>query len=152
ATLLWHRIFAGQISESDYRDWQWGSAQKIKSFTVEPYEFTREVNKKLKCEGDIRVKWVKDAFDFLCETDLAEYDEREETYDIKFRDFNIRVGEEGTYQDGMRIRKESKELTYKLIKRYEKKLQDKEESDEEEGESPKDSEKDEGQVALTDFS
>jgi len=131
ATLLWHKIFAAQISDSDYRDWQWGSAQKTKPFTAEPYEFTREVNRRFNCEDEIRVKWVKGALDFLRQADLAEYDEEEEIYNIKYRDFNISVGEEGSYQNGMNFRKECKELTFKLIERYEENIQEEDEEEEE---------------------
>ncbi|MFB6075510.1 MAG: hypothetical protein ABEK17_00030 [Candidatus Aenigmatarchaeota archaeon] len=153
ATILWHKLFANQISNSEYREWQWGSAQKTKLFTVEPYEFTRKVNNRFKeCDGEIRVRWIKEAFNFLCEADLADYNHEEETYEIKYRDFNIRIGEEESYQDGLNFRKECKELTYKLSNRYEKKIQEKKEKPEREAEGEYEEEtEDEAQSSLTDF-
>ncbi len=118
ATIFWHKFFADHICEEDYKDWRWGTASKIKSIVLEPYEFTRRVNERFNLDGDVRVKWVKDSLDFLCAAKLATYDHREKTYEVGFRDFKVSIGEKERYQNGLMARREVKELTYKFIDRY----------------------------------
>lgn len=114
ATILWHKIFPRYLDESDFQEWQAGSAQKTIEIQASPSDFTEELNDYMH-DGQAREIWVKDALDFLKDANLAEH--LSSDYKVKFRGFVRNVGEEND-QDGTAELEKLQTLGETFIQRY----------------------------------
>jgi hypothetical protein len=95
ATILWHKIFPRYLKQSDFEEWQSGSAQKTIEIQGEPADFTKELNEYM-YDGEARESWVHDALQFLKDANLAE--QLSDEFKVKFRGFVRHVGESNDQQ------------------------------------------------------
>jgi len=114
ATILWHKIFPRYLTQSDFEEWQSGSAQKTIEIQDTPSNFTDELNDYMH-DGQARERWVRDALQFLKNANLAEH--LSDEFLVKFRGFVRNVGE-GNDQEGTAELDKLQNLGETFIQRY----------------------------------
>lgn len=114
ATILWHKIFPNYLSDSEYREWREGTAQKIIPIQTSVSEITRKFNQYL-MNGTVRETWVRDSLEFLNIANLAR--DTDSGFEIKFRGIVRSVGNDN-HQERAQDLDQIEELAAIFIERY----------------------------------
>jgi len=145
ATVLWHKIFPGYLTETQVEQFQATDGSKKLPFTVTIDQLTSELNDYMQ-DGRVRQIWVRRALDFLAGSDLVERESDE--YEIGYMGLVRDVGND-TVQDGIDELDQTRELGRTFIRRYCEKTGEEEEPEIEEYEDDDDDSSE--QSGLGDF-
>ena len=146
ATVLWHKIFPGYLSEQQVKQFQATDGSKKLPINITVEELTEELNEYM-YDGHVRQIWIRRALDFLNGAGLVE-NKSDEEYEIGYMGLIRDVGTDSV-QDGIDELEQTRELGRTFIQRYCGKTGEKEEPEiEEYQEDNEDSSK---QSGLGDF-
>lgn len=147
ATVLWHKIFPGHLTEKQAEQFQATDGSKKLPITVTVDGLTEELNEYMH-DGRVRNIWVRRALDFLEGADLAEHEDGDQ-YEIGYMGLVRDLGAESV-QDGIDELDQTRELGRTFIRRYCAKTGEQEEPEIEEYDEEDDDDSSE-QSGLSDF-
>lgn len=149
ATVLWHKIFPGHLTEKQAEQFQATDGSKKLSINLTVDQLTDELNDYMH-DGRVRNSWVRQALDFLEGAELAEHKDGDE-YEIGYLGLVRNVGTD-SIQEGIDELDEIRELGRTFIRRYcEKKGEDEGQKTDEYEKAEEGEDESSEQSALDDF-
>lgn len=142
ATVLWHKIFPGYLTEQQAEQFQATDGSKELPINLTVDQLTEDLNDYMR-DGSVRKIWVRRALDFLKGADLAKSDEEDE-YEIGYMGLVKDVGDESV-QNGIDELDQTRELGRTFIRRYCEKTGEEDEPEIEEYEADEDEDGDSGE-------
>jgi hypothetical protein len=115
ATVLWHKIFPGYLTERQAEQFQATNGSKELQITVTADDLTDGLDDYMH-DGQVRKIWVRRALDFLEGADLAENEDGDK-YEIGYMGLVRNVGQDSV-QEGIDELDQTRELGQTFIRRY----------------------------------
>ncbi len=99
AVYLWMKVFWDYLSEDQWVIWRRKNPQTILPIEIIPRHLHQKINEEYIPRGGVKIGWLKDALEFLCQAGLAEKKEGNR-YMVKFRNFTGKVGRREFTEEG----------------------------------------------------